>query len=316
MKTKTILTAALCALVLVGCGKKGADKFNEVKLDGKASTNDSIGYYLGEQMALQRVQMAQSDTLLKSAEAQAKYDEGFYAGLEAMMGDNKAFNAGFINGVTLAGQLLEQGEALNEKFDIAAVASGYAASFDKNGKAVNKLQEKATANQGKLMTMMQQLQGKAMKKQADEAIKKTAPAKKKLDAEAKKAGYTKTNGFYVKTVASGNGTKLKNGDNITAVIGFSDAAGNQIFPANPIGQTVGTGATYSPAIDALQTSLEMNGKYLIMGTVDQLFAPDMAAQAIMSGQVDPTQLYVIDYEIAPAADINVAAPAPAPAPAK
>lgn len=311
MKTKTILAAALCALVLVGCGKKGADKFNEVKLDGKATANDSIGYYLGEQMAMQRVELAKSDTLLKTAEAQAKYDEGFYAGLEAMTGENEAFNEGFINGVTLAGQLLSQGKALGEKFDIAAVASGYAASFDKNGKPVKNLEKKATENQGKLMTMMQQLQGKAMKKQADEAIKKTAPAKKILDAEAKKAGYTKTSGYYVKTVQAGNGSKLKNGDNVTATIGLSDTEGNVIFPANPIGQTVGTGSTYSPALDAVQTSLEMNGKYLIIGTVDQLFAPDMASQAIMSGQLDPTKLYVIDYEVMPAeAAPTMAVPAP------
>ncbi len=309
MKTRTILAAALCGLVLVGCGKKGADKFNEVKLDKKSTLGDSVSYYIGEQMAMQRVQLATSDTLLKSAEAQAKYDEGFYAGLEAMTGDNKAFNEGFANGVQLARELMAQGEMMGEKFTVDAVASGYAASFDKNGKALKTLEESAQKHQAQLMTMMQQLQGKAMKKQADEAIKKTAPAKKTLPATAKKEGYTQVNGFYMKSVAPGNGTKLKNGDNITATLGLSDMEGNAIFPANPIGQTVGTGSTYSPALDALQTSMEMNGKYLVIGTVDQLLAPDMAAQAIMSGQLDPTKLYVIDYEIAPAAQIGVNNPA-------
>lgn len=307
MKTKTIFAAALCALVLVGCGKKGADKFNEVKLDAKASSSDSIGYFLGEQLAADRVQRAKTDTLLKSSEAQAKYDEGFYAGLEAMTGDNKAFNAGFINGVMIANELLAQGDALGEKFDIAAVASGYNSAFDKKGNPVKDLDKKAQEHQGKLMTMMQQLQGKAMKRQADEAIKKTAPAKKALPATAKKEGYKAVNGYYMKTVAPGNGTKLKNGDVITATLGLKDTKGNEIFPANPIGQTVGTGSVYSPAIDALQTSMEMNGKYLIIGTVDQIFAPDMAAQAIMSDQLDPTQLYVIEYEVAPAAEIGNAA---------
>lgn len=303
------MAAALCGLVLVGCGKKGADKFNEVKLDKKSTLADSVSYFLGEQMAMQRVQLAANDTLLKAAEAQAKYDEGFYAGLEAMTGSDKAFNLGFINGVNLASELINQGEMMGEKFSIDAVASGYSNSFDKNGKAVKNLENSATQHQAQLMTMMQQLQGKAMKKQAEDAIKKTAPAKKTLPATAQKEGYSQVNGYYMKAVAPGNGTKLKAGDNITATLGLSDMKGNAIFPANPIGQTVGTGSTYSPALDALQTSMEMNGKYLVIGTVDQLLAPDMAAQAIMSGQLDPTQLYVIDYEIAPAAEMSVATPA-------
>lgn len=306
MKIKTLCAAALCGLVLVGCGKKGADKFNEVKLGGKATQADSVSYYIGEQMAMQRVQIAKTDTLLKSSEAQAKYDEGFYAGLEAMMGDNKAFNQGFATGVGVAAQLLSQGEAMGEKFSIDALASGYSSAFDKNGKAVKNLEKNANEHQGKLMTLMNDMQGKAMKKKADEAIKKTEPAKKKLAAEAKKAGYTKVGNYYVKTVEAGNGTKLKAGDKIMATISLMDSEGNVVLPGNPIEQTVGSTSTYSPALDAIQTSLDMNGHYQIMGSIDQLIAPDQAAQGIISGMVDPAMVYVMDYTIAPA---TTAAPA-------
>lgn len=307
MKTRTLCAAALCALVLVGCGKKGADKFNDVKLGDKATAGDTISYYIGEQMASQRVQMAATDTLLKSAEAQARFDEGFYAGLDAMTGDDKAFNRGFIMGAQVASELMAQGEAMDEEFSIDALASGYKNSFDKNGKAAKELDKKAMEHQGVLMANMQRLQAKAMKKQSEDALKKTAAAKKGLDAAAKKQGYKQVNGIYVKEVKAGNGTKLKAGDQITATLGLSDSKGNAIFPPNSVGQTVGTGDAYSPAIDAVQTALEMGGQYMIIGTVDQILASDMAAQAIMSGQLDPTQLYIIDYSVAPAAEIAPAA---------
>lgn len=300
MKIKTLCAAVLCGLVLVGCGKKGADKFNEVKLGGKATQADSVSYYIGEQMAMQRVQLAQNDTLLKTAEAQAKYDEGFYAGLEAMLGDDKAFKQGFSTGVGVAAQLLSESEAMGYKLSIDALASGYASAFDKNGKAVKNLEKNANEHQGKLMMLMNDMQAKAMKKQADEAIKKTAPAKKKLAAEAKKAGFTKVGNYYVKTVEAGNGIKLKAGDKIMATIGLADNKGNVVIPGNPIEQTVGSTSTYSPALDALQTKLDMNGHYQIMGSIDQLIAPDQAAQGIISGMVEPGMVYVLDYTIAPA----------------
>lgn len=306
MKAKVLCAAALSALVLTGCGSKGADKFNDVKLDKQSTVADTISYYLGEQMANQRVQMAATDSLLKSPEAQAKFDEGFYAGLEALSGKDKAFNEGFHMGAQMAYELMAQGKAIETEFSIDALASGYKNSFDKKGNAVKDLDKKAMEHQGTLMTAMQQLQGKAMKKQAEEAIKKTAPAKKKLDAAAKKAGYAKINGIYVKTVTKGNGAKLQNGQQVSATLGLSDTKGNSVFPPNTMNQTVGTGDTYSPAIDAVQASLEMGGSYMIMGTVDQIFAKDMAAQAIMSGQLDPAQLYILDYSVAPAADIQPA----------
>lgn len=300
---------ALCALALVGCGKKGAKDFKEVKLGKEATAADSVSYFLGEQIASNRFMLQQQDTAFKSKKAIEKFDEGFYAGLKAMTGDDEAFNQGYAMGVMAANQLYLMGKEYGEKFSVDGMASGYASAFDKSGNKMAKFDENVVKHQGVMMSLMQNYQAKAQLKQVEEALKKTAGAKKKLPAEAKKNGYAAVNGFYVKTAAKGNGTKLTKGQAITANLGLNDVKGNAIFPVQSVQQTVGDNSSYSPAIEGVISTFEMGGHYYILGTVDQLFNKDMAAQAIMSGQMNPDQLYVIDYTVAPAAEIKpVAAP--------
>lgn len=304
MKTKSILAAALCALVLVGCGKKGADKFKEVKLDGKnVSATDSIGYYMGETMAVQVDGMAKNDTLLKDKKARENFDEGFYAGLEAVTGDNEAFNLGFVQGVSVAFGVSEQLKAMGENVDIAAIASGYTNAFDKNGNLKKKVEEESSMHSMKLQALMSQMQGKAQQKKNEEFMKKTEAAKKKLVGEAKKGGYTDVNGYYVKTLAAGKG-KLKNGQKVAAVITLKDGTGKEVYPSQPIPQTIGEASNLSPAIDAIVSTVEMNGKYQIIGTVEQIFGKDVAAQVVQQGQVDPSQLYILEYEVAPESTLS------------
>lgn len=302
MKLINFGVAALCAVALIGCGKKNSiDDFKTVKLDKTATLADSVCYYLGEQIVSSRFNLQQQDSTFKSKENLQKYDEGFYAGLQAMS-DNEAYNQGYATGVQVASQLAMMKKQLGENFNVDAIAAGYASAFDKSGNKVAKFDENLGAHQIQLQTLMQRVQMKAQEKQQKEALKKVETAKKKLSAEAKKGGYKQVNGIYVKTLAAGNGTQLKKGDRITATLGIKNAKGEELFPAMPQQQTVGDNSSYSPAIEAIITTLEMNGQYQIIGTLDQLFAEDMAAQMAMSGQMDPEQLYIFDYTVGPAED--------------
>lgn len=302
MKTNKIISVALMALVLVGCGKKGADKFKDVKLDKNATATDTIGYYMGEYLANVRTQMAENDTVLKSDDAKAKFDEGFYCGLEALSGDDQAFNRGFISGVMAAAEIMMKAEAADEKIQMDAFASGYANSFDKNGKPVKDLDKRVNEHRYVLMAKLQQLEGRIMNKQIEDALKKTDAAKKNVEATAKKEGYSKMGNYYVKTVDKGTGTKLTKGENVIATIGIRDVAGNVVMPQGQISQVIGEPTNFFPPIDALQLNMDLGGKYYIIGTIDQLVTKDMAAQKILSNEVDPSTLFVLEYVTAPASE--------------
>ncbi len=313
MKTKTLAAIAMCGLVLSSCG---STSFKDVKLDKNATANDSIAYLFGEQNASQKVQLMAQDTTLKSEDAQKKFDEGFKAGIAALKDADVAYLYGFMSGSNAIATLKMQGKELGEDFSADALVSGYTNAFDpkKPGTLKKEISDNASLNQGLLMSLMQNLQQKATKKAADEAVKQAEAAKKQLPAIAKKEGYNAVNGVYVKTVNAGN-EALTDGQQISVNISLEEQGGKVIFPPMQSNQTVGQAATYSPAVDKVMSTFKMGGHYRLLGSASDLFPADMVAELVRAKQIDPSKLYVFDYEILGEAANTPAAPAAGAAPA-
>ena len=299
MKTRTYIALALCGLVLASCGKKKEEKpFTDYSLSEKSSKIDSVSYFLGENIAVMRTE-PNPNNFLETKEDRKNFDEGFEAGLAAGLKKGKAYNYGLMIGTSMAFEFLNQGETLGEEFNLNAIASGFKKSFDNNGELKKEVQASSIQHQQYVQAAMQQLQAKANQKKADEALKKTETAKKSLPGVASKEGYSEVNGIYLKTLTPGDGHKLQNGDKVMAIMSLCDEQGTPIYPSSPVPQEIGVTNTYSPALDAVLTTLEMNGKYSILGTVDQLFSKDMATQGVLSGQFDPEKIYMLVYEVSP-----------------
>ena len=115
---KFYLLLSVAVLMLAGCDKSPKD-ISDMK---DPTPSDSMMYYFGEMQAYYYWKDAQTDTMLRSEDARAKFMEGFREGLK-MESDDDAYNMGMQLGIRLAHRLKEFEERYNTDFKGSILAA-------------------------------------------------------------------------------------------------------------------------------------------------------------------------------------------------
>lgn len=294
MKLKTMAAIAACGLAVASCGNSGSLK--EIDLS-EASQADSLGFFIGEQVATSRIRMQESDTILNSKEKQEAFNKGFEAGLKAFKEDNAAYNLGFLAAFSTMNNADGMQSQLGVKVTPGAILSGYNNMFDVNGKPIKSLDELSAKHQGLYNQLIRTLQDAKTKADAEKLKEETQKSSSKIPDLAKKQGFKPVNGVYVKVVKAGEGATLGKEDVVSCEVGLREADGKEVFPLNESRQDVKDVASYCPVLEKVIDTFQAGGEYEVMGTLTDILGSEQAANLVQVGRVKGDCIYVLQYNV-------------------
>lgn len=231
----------LAGLALLGAGCDRGIKSHETDL-AEATPGDSLMYYFGQLRAHRFWDLAVGDTTLRSLENRKKYLEGVKAGMEAVNGEETAYNIGVRMGVRMADIASKFEEEYGLELDREILYNSLAEAVAK-GSDID-----AQKNQSNFYSVLHNI-----KDNREKVLMQSAAQELARQAKARKMNKITDVLYGVRTVAS-SGQKIHVGDSIAVEMRFKGPDQEDLGMPSPQAVTVGDDST-APVITLALSAL-------------------------------------------------------------
>lgn len=295
MKLKTILaaTALAATAALTACSGAGTAD-GKSAMPANASTADSVMYYFGQMRAADYWRQTQNDTTLAEESARQAYLRGLRAGLDAVRGNEKAYDQGVLMGVQMAMNLAEFAQTYDITPNQAIMLQSLATALKNDSVLNNRDMQRDFYN---LMQTLNNQRDQRMAEAAVKVLKKAAtPDMQPVDST-----------LYGRTVKTSDGEQLRAGDRVKVQIAVTDQKGEPVKARMPQEITIGDRYVSAP-ISAAVASMRTGETRQFITTAFCLLG-----QRTRQLNLDPEQ--VLNIEITTGQVIKSETPAAGPQPA-